>query len=322
MAGKVPRKPGASGAPRARKAPAIVAAKPEAEAPKVEPVAAPIAATVSSPVAIAAAEVPVAVKPAADQAAVAKPVAAKSEAVRRVVRTKPVVEAKPLVEAKPVVAAPQPAPAPIAAKAPAPAAPVIETPAEVPVAPTPERQAEAAPAPVVEHPVAPVAAANQPVEPEPAPAAAPEKEPAMDTVETTVAKTETMFADMNTRAKTAFEKSQKLAEEMGDFHKGNLEAAVESAKIYAKGVEAMGQDAAEFGRRSFEQMTAALKGMAQVKTPAELMKLHADYVRSSFDAAVAEGSKTTEAMIKLAGDVAQPVSSRFALVAEKVKAAA
>lgn len=301
MAGKFPGKPMAAKPPRARKAPVADAPAPVvAPEPIVE--TAPLADTVASPVALAVAELP------------------KTDAPVPAMKRAPVRRAAAKPAAPAIVAQPVPEPAPVAAA-------ITETLAEAPVASTPKSQPDADTAPVAEHPAAAIAVEPQTVEPEPAPATAAQKEPVMDTattttIENTATKAETVFADMNSRTKTAIEKSQKLAEEMGEFHKGNLEAAVESAKIYAKGVEAMGQEAAEFGRRSFEQMTAALKSMAQVKTPAELMKLHADYVRQSFDAAVAEGSKNTEAMIKLAGDVAQPMSNRFALVAEKVKTAA
>ena len=303
MAGKTPNKPTAAKS-QVRKpvAPAAILANPmSAPVPALE--TSVLDSSSSSPVAMAIA----ASETLAPQV---QPVPVRREAPARATVTAPVAAS---------MAAPIAAPV----KASAPAAPSLpETLAEAPVAPTPESPVVAVSAPTVIEPAAPAAASSQPVAPESVPAAQEKKEAAMDTVETTVAKTETMFADMNGRAKAAMEKTQQLATEMGDLHKGNLEAVVESAKIYAKGVEAMGQEAAEFSRRSFEQMTAALKSMAQVKTPAELMKLHADYVRSSFDAAVAEGSKNTEAMIKLAGDVAQPMSSRFALVAEKVKTAA
>jgi phasin family protein len=320
MAGKGPRKPHIGKPPvdndAARTVTPAVLAKPAARrAPVARPlpaapvVDAPVVTAAASPVAIAAVEVAPVAEPIIKRAA-PKPVAPKRAPEAPVAALH-----KPTSVTEPV----QPA---VEEPVPAPAQPVLsETPAEAPAAPTPESQAVAVAAPAVVEPAA-VAAEPEIVAPVPAPAVAVKKDIIMETIETTAAKTETMFADMNSRAKTAMEKTQKIAEEMGDFHKGNFEAVVESAKIYAKGVEAMGQDAAEFGRRSFEQMTAALKSMAQVKTPAELMKLHADYVRSSFDAAVAEGSKTTEAVIKLAGDVAQPVSSRFAVVAEKVKAAA
>jgi phasin family protein len=143
----------------------------------------------------------------------------------------------------------------------------------------------------------------------------------METIETNLAKAQAFFADFNDRAKVAVEKSTKLAEEANEFAKGNLEAVVESGKITAKGFESFGQDAAEYSRKSFETATAALKSMASVKSPTEFFKLQSDFFRTSFDSIVAETSKNTEALIKLAGDAAQPLSNRVAVAAEKAKAA-
>jgi phasin family protein len=140
--------------------------------------------------------------------------------------------------------------------------------------------------------------------------------------ETNTAKAQALFADFNDRTKAAVEKSTKLVEEANEFAKGNLEAVVESGRIAAKGFESLGQDAAEYGRKSFESATAALKSFATVKSPTEFFKLQSDFVRGAFDSYVAEASKNTEAVLKLAGDAAQPISSRFAVAAEKVKTAA
>jgi hypothetical protein len=52
------------------------------------------------------------------------------------------------------------------------------------------------------------------------------------------------------------------------------------------------------------------------------MKLHSDYVRQSFDALVTESSKATETMLKVAGEISQPISNRIAVAAEKIKIAA
>ena len=141
---------------------------------------------------------------------------------------------------------------------------------------------------------------------------------------TMVTKFETpkLFTDVNDRAKSAFDKSGKFVSEIGDFNKGNVEALVESTRIAAKGIEALGQDTAEYGRKSFEGLTATLKRLSAIKSPTDFFKLQGDYMRTSFDAAVAQGSKNTEAMLKLAGDAVQPISSRFAVAVEKVKAAA
>jgi phasin family protein len=141
-------------------------------------------------------------------------------------------------------------------------------------------------------------------------------------MEATMEKTQAMFAEMNERAKAAVEKNTKLVGEMTELAKGNVEALVESGKIAAKGFESIGQDAAEYSRKQFEQATATMKSLAAVKSPADFFKLQSDYVRTAFDSMVAETSKTTEAMIKLAGDAAQPVSNRVAVAMEKVKTAA
>ena len=133
---------------------------------------------------------------------------------------------------------------------------------------------------------------------------------------------EKFTAELKTRSEDAVGKGKQLFTEWNDFNKGNVEAIVELGKIAAKGFEKLGQEQADYVRKSFEQTTAAFKGMAAIKSPTELAKLHSDYVRSSFDAMVAQTSHSTEAFLKLAGEIAQPLSNRFAVAAEKVKLAA
>ncbi|WP_084583481.1 phasin family protein [Sphingomonas azotifigens] len=147
------------------------------------------------------------------------------------------------------------------------------------------------------------------------------KEPSImaTTYENATTQAHTAFADFNERTKAAVEKSTKLVEEANEFAKGNIEALVESGRIAAKGFESLGQEAADYSRRSFESATAALKNLSAVKSPTEFFKLQSDYLRGAFDSYVAETSKHTEAFIKLAGDAAQPISNRFAVAVEKVK---
>lgn len=135
-------------------------------------------------------------------------------------------------------------------------------------------------------------------------------------------KAQAVTAEFNEKAKAAFEKSQKGFEEMNELTKGNVEAFVEASRIAAKGLETLGQEMAEYGRKSFEHATSTAKTLASVKSPTEFMKLQSDFVRQSFDSFVAEASKTTELMIKLAGDAAQPISNRVAVAADKVKTVA
>jgi phasin family protein len=126
-------------------------------------------------------------------------------------------------------------------------------------------------------------------------------------------------AEAQGRAKSAMEKGAKFYEELGDFTKGNVEALMTSSKVAASAAESMGQDLAAYGKQSVEEMTALFKSFASVKSPTELFQLQSDYARKAFDAAVAEGSKVSEKLVKVSGDIVQPISTRFALAAEKVK---
>lgn len=130
-----------------------------------------------------------------------------------------------------------------------------------------------------------------------------------------------MFGDVNERAQAAMEKSGELAREWGEFGKGNMEAIVASARIAAEGTGEIAREAAEFGRGRFEAASATLKDVASAKSPSEAFQLQSEYAKGAFDALVEESSKLSEAWLKLAGDVFEPISSRYAVAADKIKEA-
>lgn len=130
-----------------------------------------------------------------------------------------------------------------------------------------------------------------------------------------------VFGDVNERARTQIERNTRVAEQFTELSKGNVEALVASTKIVAKGLETVGQEVAEYSRKSFEDASAALKGFAEVKSATDFFRLQSDFARAQFDGFVSESSKLSETMIKLAGDVAEPLASRYSVAAERVKAA-
>ncbi|HYI41656.1 MAG TPA: phasin family protein [Allosphingosinicella sp.] len=131
-----------------------------------------------------------------------------------------------------------------------------------------------------------------------------------------------VFGNVNERARTQIERNTRIAEEMTELSKGNVEAMVASTKVVAKGLETVGQEVAEYSRKSFEDASAALKSFTEVKSATDFFRLQSDFARTSFDGFVSESSKLSETMIKLAGDVAEPLASRYSVAAERVKAVA
>ncbi|MFN4020209.1 MAG: phasin family protein [Erythrobacter sp.] len=135
-----------------------------------------------------------------------------------------------------------------------------------------------------------------------------------------------MLADVQTRAKTAaataYAKTTELAGEATEFGKANVEAVVESSKIFFAGAQDIVKSDIEAGKAVLETVTEDAKKVAAVKSPTELMQLQGEIARRNFDALVSFGSKRTEAWVKLYNDVFAPISNRVSVAAEKISKAA
>ena len=171
-----------------------------------------------------------------------------------------------------------------------------------------EATAPAAPEPTKETPVD-----NQNEMPDPAAVEA--------RAEKTKADAKAAFSNMGNGGQMgdAMKKTTEMASGAADMAKGGMEAMVESGRIAATGAQDFAKDMAEYNRRTMEHVTAAMKEMTQAKSPTELFKLQSDYAQKLFDLAIAETSRTTEAMMKLAGEVSRPMQNQIAEATAKVR---
>jgi phasin family protein len=128
---------------------------------------------------------------------------------------------------------------------------------------------------------------------------------------------QTIFADANERGQGLVKKSQKVAEELADLARANVEAVVEAGRVATEGARTIGQDVVAKQRDGFEQAADAIRSLAEAKSPTEYLQLQSDFARASFDRAVAESSKLTESLVKLAGEAFQPLSNRASANAER-----
>ena len=125
-------------------------------------------------------------------------------------------------------------------------------------------------------------------------------------------------AEAGERSQQFAAKSQKAAEELSELAKANVEAIVEASRIYAGGAKALGQDVIASGREGIEQASDAVKTLAEAKSPAEFFQIQSDLARAQFDRFVAETSKLTERVVKLAGEAVEPLQTRASLNAERI----
>lgn len=145
-----------------------------------------------------------------------------------------------------------------------------------------------------------------------------------DTIMATAEKTDIttqakdMAADVQERLKTAYAKTGEFAGEVNEFNKANVDAVVESGKIFFSGAQELVKDNVETGKTVVETVTEDAKKVAAVKSPTELMQLQGELARRNFDAVVSFGSQRTEAWVKLYNDAFAPISNRVSVATEKM----
>lgn len=148
------------------------------------------------------------------------------------------------------------------------------------------------------------------------------KEPAMTKTTDYTAQMTEGLAELQARAKSAYEQGAEYAAEMRDLSKGNFDAFVESGRIFSAALQDLTKTATEESKAAVETLTTDAREIAAVKSPTELVQLQGKIASRNFDAAIAQLSKATETWVKLATDVAAPLSSRVSLAMEKARKAA
>ena len=128
---------------------------------------------------------------------------------------------------------------------------------------------------------------------------------------------QSLFADAGERSQELAKRTQKVAEELADLARANVEAVVEAGRVASEGARTIGQDVVATSREGVEQAADAIRSLAEAKSPTEYLQLQGEFARASFDRAVAETSKLTESLVKLAGEAFQPISNRATANAER-----
>jgi phasin family protein len=128
---------------------------------------------------------------------------------------------------------------------------------------------------------------------------------------------QTLLTEANERSQELAKKSQKVAGELADLARANVEAIVEAGRVAAEGAKSIGQDVVATSRDGVEQAADAIRSLAEAKSPTEYLQLQGEFARAQFDRAVAESSRLTESLVKLAGEAFQPLSNRATANAER-----
>jgi phasin family protein len=132
----------------------------------------------------------------------------------------------------------------------------------------------------------------------------------------------TSFDAVGSVAREQIEKAQqnvyKSFEEVSKLQKDNWDAMVASSQIWAKGAEVIGKAWMGFAHESMENAASAAKALVGVKTLREAVDLQTDLAKGNFDKFVAESTKISETVVKVANDAMEPIAARMNVNVETI----
>jgi hypothetical protein len=100
-------------------------------------------------------------------------------------------------------------------------------------------------------------------------------------------------------------------EDMQQFGKDNMDAAMKSFGALSKSVQAIAIEMADYSKKLFEQGTAAAEKLIGAKSLEKAIEVQSDYAKSSYEGFVAEATKLGELYADLAKEAYKPFESQF-----------
>lgn len=104
-------------------------------------------------------------------------------------------------------------------------------------------------------------------------------------------------------------------EEFQKLGKENVEQAMKSFGVWSKGAQAIAVEVADYTKSSFELGTSTLEKLLGAKTLEQAVEIQQTYLKSAYEALVAESTKIGELYADLAKQTYKPLEGVFPKVA-------
>lgn len=101
---------------------------------------------------------------------------------------------------------------------------------------------------------------------------------------------------------------------------GNVEALLESTRIFGDGLQKLGHAMMADGKAALESLTQEATALAQAATPVDLFKAQGDLLRRQVETGLTLASKQGEAILKLTSEALAPIARQVSRAGELLKA--
>ena len=113
-----------------------------------------------------------------------------------------------------------------------------------------------------------------------------------------------------TNIKQGVSRAMNTAEQLTQFHQGNLEAMVKSSQIWASGLQDLTKHFASHAQTTMEETMSTFRAMTTAKSLKEAFELQSSFAKTAMEKAMSESTKLTETGLKLAEQAYAPITAR------------
>lgn len=106
----------------------------------------------------------------------------------------------------------------------------------------------------------------------------------------------------------------KTFEDANKYGKELMDNNLKSFAVVTKGFQTIASEAADYSRTSFEKSTATFEKLVGAKTLENAVEIQADYLKSSYEAFVAQSTKISDLVADIAKDAYKPFEDAVAKV--------
>jgi phasin family protein len=129
---------------------------------------------------------------------------------------------------------------------------------------------------------------------------------------------EQTFAAAQEQLEKAATAATQSYDELAALGKDNMDIMVKASTVLVKGIETLGMEVATYGQASVERSVANTQALFGVKTLRELVDLHTELTKETFDSWVEEGTKIGEMSAKVANEAFGPIQEQVNAAVEKM----
>ena len=106
-------------------------------------------------------------------------------------------------------------------------------------------------------------------------------------------------------------------EDMQNFGKESVETALKSFDVYAKNVQSIAQEVADYSKKSMEEGTKTMEKLFGAKSFDNAIEIQNAYLKSTYEGFVSQATKLSSLYVDMARETYKPFESAFAKATSK-----